>query len=113
MKSRPNSNYILQVMRDSFGDGDPWGTAMAWGFAVAETLTVVGAEVPAEMDYSPSPFVQVETPETYSPESYEDDVVFEYLRDATDLESAIREVQFAGKCLARYINWLDAAGFSY
>jgi len=113
MKNRPNKNYILQVMRD--GDmSDPFGTAMAWGFACAETLAVVGAQVPPELGYRPSPFVRVETPETYQPESYEDEVVWEYLGYDSGLTlSRVEDVQFAGRCLHRYIEWCVAAGKDY
>jgi hypothetical protein len=111
----PNKNYILQLMRDD-DLHDSWGTAMAWGFAVAEALTVVGAEVP--MDYSPSPFVQVESPDTYEPESYEDAAVWEYLSDVNevwdaDLAARISEVQQAAKILDRYLDWLRDAGLDY
>ena len=112
MKSRPNKNYILQLMRDDFGAGDEWGIAMSWGFACAETLTVLGADVP--LDYQPSPFVKVETPETYSPESYEDQAVWEYLGYETGLTlSRVTEVQQACKILDRYLDWLRAAGKDY
>lgn len=117
MKSRPNKNYILQIMRDSM-DNDPWGTAMAWGFACAETLTVLGVEVPG-LDYQPSPFVRVETPDTYEPESYEDMVVWEFLDLANDEpwtaedEARVSEVQQACKILDRYLDWCVAAGLDY
>lgn len=114
MKSRPNSNYILAVMRDDMWD-DPWGTAMSWAFACAETLTVLGEDVPQELEYRPSPFVMVEDPETYEPESYEDREVWEYLlagalAPATD---RIADVKFAGRCLSRYIDWCRQAGLNY
>ena len=115
MKDRPNSNYILQVMRDGDMD-DPWGTAMAWAFACAETLTVVGADVPAELQYYPSPYVRVESPETYVPESYEDSEVWEYLsyeRGNNPSLSRVKDVQFAARCLSRYIDWCKAAGRDY
>jgi hypothetical protein len=115
MKARPNSNYILQVMRDGDVAHDPWGTAMAWAFACAETLTVIGEDVPNELGYRPSPFVRVETPETYNPESYEDEMVWDYLRqgDGDENSNVIADVQFAAKCLSRYIDWCKAAGRSY
>jgi hypothetical protein len=115
-KSRPNKNYILQVMRD--GDmSDPWGNAMAWAFACAENLTVVGEDVPNELGYRPSPFVRRETPETYNPESYEDEIVQSFIAFSTEDDSTIQdriaEVQFAARCLSRYIDWCKAAGRNY
>jgi len=106
---RPNSNYILAVMRD--GEVD-WSTAMAWAFACAETLTVLGAEVPAELGYQPSPFVAVESPETYEPESYENSVVWEFSAGYEDIK-AVETIQFAARCLSRYIDWCRAAGKDY
>lgn len=112
MKGRPNSNYILQVMRD--GDmSDPWGTAMAMAFAVAECLTVVGADVPAELGYQPSPFVVVQSEDDYEPESYEEELVWGHLQSEVRLGQAVEEVQFAGRCLSRYIDWLRAVGRDY
>lgn len=112
-RARPNKNYILQVMRDGDMD-DPWGTAMAWGFAVAECLTVLGADVPEELEFRPSPFVAVESHETYEPDSYEHKVVWEYLGPDTGLTmSRIDDVKFAGRCLARYLDWCKAAGRDY
>lgn len=113
---RPNKNYILQLMRD--GDmGDPWGTAMAWAFACAETLTVLGVEIPA-LDYQPSPYVRVEAPENYYPESYEDMAVWEFLdaiSEVWDLDQLARisEVQQACKILDRYLDWCKLAGRDY
>lgn len=109
-KSRPNRNYILAVMRDGDMD-DPWGTAMAWAFACAESLAVLGEDVPAELEYQPSPFVKVEDPDSYEPESYEDETVWEYLQ--TGGQTGVRHVQFAARCLHRYIDWCRQAGRDY
>lgn len=136
---RPNKNYILSVMRD--GDmADPWGTAMAWGFACAENLAAIGADVPSELEYRMSiagPCI----------ESYEDFEVAEFLglvRPATEEEtqdwlsghacaggyetdhglfivdtdrdvddSKVAEVTFAARCLHRYIDWCRQAGKDY
>lgn len=124
-KSRPNSNYILQVMRDDDIAGDPFGTAMSWAFSCAENLAAFGAEVPSELGYrmgAGGPCV----------ESYSDFEVAEYLGAEVDHETEtanfdpevatisddvfqdrIAEVQFAGRCLHRYIDWCKAAGKDY
>ena len=117
--NRPNKNYILDCMRDDDIAGDPWGTAMSWAFAVAETLTVIGADVPSELGYQPSPYVRVEDIETYEPESYPDSEVWAYLNvDASgmwdaDTEARVTEVQTAGKCLHLYIELCREAGLDY
>ena len=105
MKDRPNSNYILQVMRDGDVAHDPWGTAMAWGFACAENLHALGEDVPDELEYVPSPFGAVI-------ESYEDFEVQSFIQDS-DYFTAIADVKFAARCLSRYINWCERAGRSY
>lgn len=117
---RPNKNYILQVMRDEFGADDEWGIAISWAFAVAECLAVIGAAPPAELEYQPSPFVVVQSPEEYSKavrsgqEPYDHFLVWEYLGYDTGLTlSRVEEVQQAGKILARYLDWLRAAGKDY
>lgn len=110
-KSRPNSNYILQLMRDDDIAYDPWGTAMAWAFGCAETLDVLGADVPDELGYQPSPYVNVEDADTYQPESYPDSEVWSYLQAGG--EAAVADVQFAARCLHRYIDWCKAAGKDY
>lgn len=118
-KARPNKNYILSIMRD-MDMGDPWGAAMSMAFAVAECLEVVSAEVPEELGFQPSPFVRVSTPDEYreilesGQESYEHSLVWEYLGWETGLTlSRVEEVQFAGRCLHRYIDWCKAAGKDY
>lgn len=105
--SRPNKNLILAVMRDYFGDGDPWGTAISWAFGVAEVLYSRGHDVPAELDYQPSPFVALSTE---APEEYPDSEVWQMLHDD---EISVEDLQFAGRCLARYLDWLRAAGLDY
>ena len=121
MKSRPNKSYVLQVMRDGDFD-DPWGTAMGWAFACAEALTIVEAEVPEGLEYSPSPFGAVT-------ESYEDVTVLEYLGYDVQADEygnvtsivppktvdpeRIADVQHAARCLDRYLDWCRAAGRDY
>lgn len=86
---------------------DPWGTAMAWGFGVAEVLYSAGEDVPTEMEYVPSPFV---TLSNECPAEYPDAEVWGLLDRG---EMSIEDVQFAGRCIARYIDWCKAAGLDY
>ena len=110
--SNGNKNYILQLMRESHDPYDKWASAMSWAFACAENLAAIGAEIPAEMEFSPSPLGPVI-------ESYEDERVQEYLDLVNvdvwtdDDETKVSEVQEAGRILARYLDWLRAAGEDY
>jgi hypothetical protein len=101
-RTRPNRNPVLAIMRDDF-DSDEWGTAIGWGFAVAELSTLEGVDVAPELEYRPSilgPILEG-YPDTYLQEMYEADEVS---------EDDLRE---AGKLLARYLDWLRAAGLDY
>ena len=97
MNARPNSNLILAIMRDDFGGGDEWGTALSWAFAVAETLHTVGAGVPDELGFRPSPYLGMADPDE-EPEEYPDAEVWRLLRDG---DVTIADLQFAGRGPAR------------
>jgi hypothetical protein len=58
--------------------------------------------------------VVIQDPDTFEPESYEDETVWEYLGYDSGLTlSRVEDVQFAAKCLSRYIDWCRAAGKDY
>ena len=106
-RARPNRNYILAIMRDD-DLSDPWGTAMAWQFAVCENLAAAGSEVPYVLGYGAGaggPCI----------ESFEDFEVHAYLmgEDSEAPEERIAEVEQAGHLLRRYIDWCTAAGRDY
>ena len=53
--ARPNANPVLSWMRDDDIAGDPWGTAMAWAFAVCDYLHHVAlSRRPRVVRYSPA-----------------------------------------------------------
>lgn len=53
MKSRPNNNTVLQLMRDD-DLTDPWGTGMAWLGGVCDTIYDADPNlVPAQCGYRP------------------------------------------------------------
>lgn len=111
-KGRPNKNYILQLIRDDDIAHDPWGTALSWAFGVAEVLATYSFPVPEEMHYSAGMGLPDVT------EEYPDSVINEYLAiesEMADLEilGRVNEIQFAGKCLMRYVKWCEDAGKSY
>ena len=105
---RPNQNAVLARLRDDDLGADPWGTAISWAFGVAEILQARSEEVPPEMEYEPSPWVQFDPgrPE----DVYPDSEVWDMLNDG---EVTVSDLQFAGRCLARYLDWLRAAGLDY
>lgn len=108
-RTRPNANPILARMRDDFGS-DSWGVVMGWSFGVAEVLYVAGETVPPEMGFHPSPFLDTADPDT-APEEYPDEMVWQMLREFGEV--TVTELQTAGKCLARYAEWLKADGQAY
>lgn len=130
--TRPNSNPILDMMRDA-DMGDPWGTAMSWGFAVAEVLCDADpSEVPSVLGYRPGmggpdvPFMSHDGEEmAYHPEhvDWETNQVWDYLHqshaeapiywDDPTFEGRVRELVTAALCLNRYLDWCRAAGLDY
>lgn len=115
MTTDRNSNPVLVLMREDDIQGDPWGTAMAWAFAIAEVLHAAGEDVPQEMQYSPSPYVQT-TAEC--PEEYPDCQVWDLLNETPGayidgFGATIEQIQDAGRIIARYLDWCKDAGLSY
>jgi hypothetical protein len=106
-RARPNANYILAIMRDD-DLSDPWGTAMAWQFAVCENLAAMGSDVPYTVGYAAGAGGPVI-------ESFEDFEVHAYLmgEDTDAPEPRIAEVERAAVCLDRYLDWCKAAGKDY
>lgn len=87
----------FKFMRDP---GDPWGSAMQWWFAVAESLTFThGSDVPAHWEFRPSP-IQTETDQDSLEAEFCDNA------DPDDLERF-------GNLLCRYADALKCAGYSY
>lgn len=118
-KGRPNKNYVLQIARDNWDDHDPWGSAMAWAWAVCESLTAIEADVPESLGYSPGmggpevpgrPYADggVMAPEDVS---YETNEVWDFLNKAGGTQ--ILEVQEAARILSRYLDWCKLAGKDY
>jgi hypothetical protein len=101
-KTRPNRNPVLAVMRDDFGSDD-WGTAISWAFAVAEVSTLEGIDVAPELEYRPS----IIGPTL---DGYPDTYLYDMYQAGEVSEDDLRE---AGTLLARYLDWLRAAGRDY
>lgn len=137
--SRPNSNYVLSIMRDHF-DNDPWGTAMSWAGSACDVLYDADAnEVPAGLQYSPG-MGGPEVPNGALSDVHRitlDDVPYEtvtlwcwlhnvdpndpaandpdqllYWEDAGFRDRA-NELRTALLCLDRYLDWCKSAGLAY
>lgn len=137
--TRPNANHILNIMRDD-DLSDPWGTAMAWGFAVAEVLYDADPNmVPPELGYRPG-IAGPEVPNgmdepnriTLRDIPYETAAVYCWLHSIDEMadpealdvntlpywsdssfDRRAEELRFAAKCLHRYLEWCKAAGRDY
>lgn len=91
----------------AFDGGDPWGSAMEWFFAVAETLYHNGVELPAEWKFRDSP---VHTDADYAVDDYATSIV----TDLLDLqEVTTHDLLTFGHVLDRYTNVLKEAGRDY
>jgi hypothetical protein len=91
-------------MRDTFDGGDPWGSAVAWHFAIADVLTEIDpALVPDAWEFQPSVFGS-------NTEAYEYQAVCDLIKD-DGIEPDV--LIHAGNVLARYTMLLSLAGYDY
>lgn len=104
LSARPTRNPILETMRDTFDDGDPWGSAVAWHFAIADVIAEIDREqVPSAWEFRQSPFGA-------DTEAYEYEAIIETMaNDGATLEDLVH----AGNVLARYTHLLSINGYDY
>lgn len=104
LSARPTRNPVLETMRDTFDAGDPWGSNIAWLFAIADVIYEINPEqVPAEWEFRPSPFGA-------DTESYEYNAICDLIKDeGIDVDVILH----AGRVLNRYDNLLRLAGMNY
>ena len=103
MSARPTRNPILETMRDTFDGGDPWGSAVAWHFAVADVILSIDPDaIPPFWEFQPSPFGA-------DTEAYEYQAILEAMAEGATLGHLIH----AGNVLARYTLLLSLAGYDY
>jgi hypothetical protein len=100
-------NYVLALAREDDIKHDPFGTGMAWQFAVCENLAALGSDVPYAVGYASGAGGPVL-------ESWEDQAVYDYLTDVTgDPDARRAEVEYAARILERFLGWVKAAGRDY
>ncbi len=104
LSARPTRNPVLETMRDTFDGGDPWGSTIAWHFAVSDVLHEIDPElVPKSWEFTPSVFGS-------NTEAYEYEAVCDLIKDeGIDADVLIH----AGNVLARYAHILMLNGYDY
>lgn len=107
-----NKNPILIVMRESFDKGDAYASNLGWLFALCDIATVFDVEIPAELEFSQSPFGADDEAWEYqsilglmSPSMY--------IHEPLTLEEFRKHVGHALKVLGRYDAILRLEGHSY
>lgn len=91
---------LKTAFRETYDAGDPWGSCMAWRFAIADYLEFeTDAGTPTEWHFKPAPFGPAE-------ESYEFQELQRIKPDASDLEEF-------GEILLRFDNMCRRQGLNY
>jgi hypothetical protein len=105
-------NPILSVLRETFDAGDKWGSNINFLFALCDIATKYEVEIPAELEFSPSPFGG--DTDCYEYQSLEGLLIEgEYIYRALTLEEFRKHVGHALKVCARYDSLLRLAGENY
>jgi len=102
----PNANPVLAAMREDDLKHDPWGTAMAWAFAVCDYLhhvALASDDIPEGLGYRPA---ATAVGEGFEDESHPEATIVNMGLDTFTLVQA-------AKCLDRYLDWCKAAGRDY
>lgn len=88
----------------TFDPGDPWGSAMAWRFAVADALYHTGSDIPDAWAYRHGPICQGD----------DDDFTSELVRETlAEGEVGSDDLRAFGDALDRYSRQLSRAGRDY
>lgn len=99
-------SYALDVYRETHDTGDPWGSAMGGGFALAAILDHCGVNVP---DYRPPAVVRGAEPVEYGEDYLTTELWDAYLQGETDED----DLQYAFDILARYRSLAVLSGLDY
>jgi hypothetical protein len=97
---------IRSLIRDSFDDGDKWGSIMAHRFTIADALNREGGEIPHAWEYRAGLFAGDEP----DPDDWH---AVEYAEAIEAGEFTLDELTHAGNVLRRYGDALERAGHSY
>lgn len=112
-------NPVLEFLRDSFDEYDPWGSALGAHFDIAECLYRHDQEIPEWWEFRPSPLL--DAGDTFDPE-WEGYFAAGLEAWATgdlpfwahpDSKATFDDMRHAGNVLARYCNLLRLAGKDY
>lgn len=99
--------YAALMGEIRLGDfGDPWGTAMAWLFALASVVYVETGECLPE--YQPSPML--DTREDLEEDDYPTSITLDLYDDANVTLDDMRDVFTV---MSRYADWCKLAGKDY
>ncbi len=103
-RGRPNANPVLALMRDDDMD-DPWGTAMAWAFAVCDYLYHVALcdDIPDSLGYQPAATIRGAG---FEEDGWPEGALVEAGLDTFTLVQA-------ATVLSRYLDWCKEAGRDY
>ena len=108
MQKGTNVNPVLEAFRDSYDKYDAWGSALNALFDIAECLHRNGAEVPGHWEFTPSPFVVVDTELDAESESF-----FAAQIDLLMRQGHYSNLVHAGNVLERFTHILELEGHSY
>lgn len=119
MTRRTAYSPAIDHMIDSFDGGDPWGSAMAMAFALADVCEAVGLSVARDvLEYAPSPYVA--TPDLDALADADEDEDRDVSFEAACLASAYRsgavtdaDLERGARVLSRYLDLCKRAGRDY
>lgn len=114
MGKRPH-NPAIDAMIDSFDGGDPWGSAMAMAFAVAEVSRAKGLTEPgAILEYRPSPIAGSVTLSQLAGGTTDSGYEAEMLADAViQGDVSDEDLTIAARVLHKYLHLCKTAGLDY
>jgi len=112
MSARGTRNPALEILRDHFDGGDPWGSAIEAHFQICYSLARGGAEIPASWEFRLGAFVPSE--DDNDPDNEDGDgSLLGYEFDLLLRQGHYRNLIHAGEILSRYAAQLKLAGRDY
>jgi hypothetical protein len=107
-----NKNPILTIAKEQYDGGDMWGSNLMFLFALCDIATVFDVAIPAELDFSQSPFGADTEDDSYKSilGLMSRDM---YIYEPLTLEEFRKHVGHALKVLGKYDSVLRLAGHNY